>query len=154
MSIDWKNRITPGDIKDVPNGFCFTFGSNQGGKHGKGAAKTAMGWGAIYGQSEGLQGRTYGIPTKDKSIRRTLSIKEITPYVDRYIEFCKTRPDIIFWTTEIGCGLAGYKPKDIAPLFEKAIDVPNIFLPERFWHKLLKKVEEIEKNDIEDITKG
>jgi hypothetical protein len=145
--IEWEKRITPSNIADVPEGYVFGFGSNQGGKHGKGAAKQALGWGAKYGQAEGLQGRTYGIPTKDKSIRRTLSIKEIKPYVDRYIEFCKNNPQLIFWTTEIGCGLAGYKPKHIAPLFEEAINVPNIFLPERFWHKLIKleKEEETQK---------
>lgn len=95
-----------------------------------------MTWGAIWGQAAGLQGLTYGIPTKDKSIRRVLSVKEIKPYVDDFILFAKENPQFIFLVTEIGCGLSKYKPKDIAPLFKEAVDVQNIHLPTRFWHKL------------------
>lgn len=129
-------RTTPDDIKKLEQGHIFVFGSNLSGRHGKGAAKTALGWGAKWGQGAGLQGRTYGIPTKDASIRRTLTLIEIKPFVDEFIEFAKNRKDLIFLVTEIGCGLAGYKQKDIAPLFELAIDVENIYLPSKFWHKI------------------
>lgn len=129
-------RVTPDEITKLGETEIFVFGSNQNGRHGKGAAKTALGWGAKWGQAEGLQGRTYGIPTKDASVRRTLSLDEIRPYIDRFIEFAKESPDLVFLVTEIGCGLAGYKPKDIAPLFERAVDVENIYLPAKFWHKL------------------
>ena len=129
-------RTTPDDIKKLEQGQIFVFGSNLSGRHGKGAAKTALGWGANWGQAAGLQGRTYGIPTKDASIRRTLTIEEIKPFVDDFIEFAKIRKDLIFLVTEVGCGLAGLKPKDVAPLFIKAVDVENIHLPEKFWHKL------------------
>lgn len=129
-------RITPEKITKLEEGQIFVFGSNQSGKHGKGAAKTALTWGAKYGQANGLQGRTYGISTKDKSIRRTLSTEEIKPIVDEFIEFAKAHPELTFLVTEIGCGLAGCKPKQIAPLFKDAVDVPNIHLPARFWHKL------------------
>ena len=94
--------------------------------------------GAVWGQAEGLQGKTYGIPTKDKSIRRTLSLTEIRPYVDRFIEYAKARQDLIFLVTEIGCGLAGLKPNQVAPLFQDAVNVKNIYLPRRFHNKLLK----------------
>lgn len=130
------NRITPDYIKKLATKEIFVFGSNQSGRHGKGAAKTALGWGAAWGQAEGLQGRTYGIPTKDSSVLKTLSIEEIKPYVDRFIDFAKTRPDLIFLVTEVGCGLAGLKPKDVAPLFKAAADLENIHLPAKFWHKL------------------
>jgi hypothetical protein len=132
------NRITPEYIKKLGAKEIFVFGSNQSGRHGAGAAKTALGWGAVWGQAEGMQGRTYGIPTKDSSVLKTLSIGEIKPYVDRFIEFAKTRPDLSFLVTEVGCGLAGLKPKDVAPLFKASIDQENIHLPARFWHKLLK----------------
>ena len=118
-----KNRITPDYIKILAQKEIFVFGSNQSGRHGKGAAKTALGWGAVWGQAEGLQGRTYGIPTKNSSITRTLDLDEIKPYVDRFIDFVKTRPDLIFLVTEVGCGLAGLKPKEVAPLFKDAIDL-------------------------------
>jgi hypothetical protein len=129
-------RTTPDNIKKLEQGHIFVFGSNLSGRHGKGAAKTALGWGAKWGQGTGLQGRTYGIPTKDASIRRTLTVIEIKPFVDEFIEFAKNNPNLIFLVTEIGCGLAGHKQKDIAPLFVNAVNIENIHLPEKFWHKL------------------
>lgn len=114
----------------------FVFGSNLSGRHGKGAAKQALTWGAKWGQASGLQGRTYGIPTKNSTIKKTLSISEIEPYVSEFIRFAKANPSLEFLVTEIGCGLAGYKPKDIAPLFVGALGISNIKLPPRFIHKL------------------
>lgn len=134
-------RISPNDITQIQHNEVFVFGSNESGRHGKGAAKTALTWGAIWGQAEGLQGKTYGIPTKDKTIRRVLTVLEIKYYVDRFIEFAKHHPELKFYVTEIGCGLSGYKPKDIAPLFRDALDIENIYLPARFLHKLKKKHE-------------
>lgn len=114
----------------------FVFGSNQSGRHGKGAAKTALKWGAKWGQAEGLQGKTYGIPTKDHSVRRVLSVDEISVYTQRFIEFARNNPQLRFLVTEIGCGLAGYKPKDIAPLFKEALELKNVVLPKRFLRKI------------------
>jgi hypothetical protein len=114
----------------------FVFGSNQSGRHGAGAAKQALGWGAKWGQAEGIQGKTYGIPTKDFSVNRTLSINEIKPYVDRFIKFAEAHPQLKFLVTEIGCGLAGLNPKDVAPLFKDAVALSNVVLPRRFSRKL------------------
>lgn len=131
-----NNRITPDNVNRLNENQVFVFGSNLSGRHGKGAAKTALTWGAKYGQAAGLQGRTYGIPTKDASVRRTLSISEIKPFVDEFIDFAKNNPHLTFLVTEIGCGLAGLKPKEVAPLFQNASDIQNIHLPHRFWHKI------------------
>jgi len=131
-----QNRTSVDPITEIKENEVFVFGSNLSGRHGKGAAKQALTWGAIWGQGAGLQGRTYGIPTKDKSIRRTLRIDEIKPFVDDFIIFAKENPQLIFLVTEIGCGLAGMKPKEVAPLFEGVQDIKNIYLPKRFWHKL------------------
>lgn len=60
-------------------------------------------------------------------------------YISVRIEFAVSRPDLTFMVTEIGCGLAGYKPKAIAPLFREAVKYENIYLPARFWHKLNDK---------------
>ncbi len=129
-------RVTPENITELKENEVFVFGSNESGRHGKGAAKTALGWGAKWGQAAGIQGKTYGIPTKDASIRRTLTIEEIRPYVNDFIEWAKYHNGNTFLVTEIGCGLAGYKPKDIAPLFKEAVNIENIHLPAKFWHKL------------------
>ena len=132
-----ENRVTPDNITKLNTNEIFVFGSNLSGRHGKGAAKQALTWGAKWGQAAGLQGRTYGIPTKDASIRRTLSIVEIKPFVDDFIEFAKNNQNLIFLVTEVGCGLAGLKPKDVAPLFNECVNIENIHLPERFWKKIL-----------------
>ena len=136
---NWEHRITPDLITNLGDNEIFIFGSNFSGRHGKGAAKTALGWGAKWGQAAGLQGRTYGIPTKDASIRRTLTIAEIKPYIDEFIEFAKAHPELTFLVTEIGTGLATHKHKDIAPLFQEAIDLENVHLPSKFWHKIIQK---------------
>lgn len=129
-------RITPDLITEINEGEVFVFGSNQAGKHGKGAARTALKWGAKWGQAEGLQGKTYGIPTKNASITKTLTIDVIGTYIYSFIDFAIQNPKLKFYVTEIGCGLAGYSPKDIAPLFKNAMSIKNIYLPLRFWHKL------------------
>jgi len=132
-----EDRVTLDNITKLNNNEIFVFGSNLSGIHGKGAAKKALTWGAKWGQAVGLQGRTYGIPTKDSSIRRTLSLNEIKPFVDDFIEFAKNNQKLVFLVTEIGCGLAGLKPKDVAPLFNECVNIENIHLPERFWKKIL-----------------
>jgi hypothetical protein len=130
-------EASPELITKLADNEIFVFGSNQAGRHGKGAAKQALGFGAKWGQAEGLQGRTYGIPTKNFSIKRTLSISEIKPYVDRFIQCAKDNPDLTFLVTEVGCGLAGLNHKDVAPLFAEAMSLPNVRLPQKFIHKLL-----------------
>lgn len=127
-----KIKVTPDNITELRANEIFVFGSNESGRHGKGAAKTALQWGAKWGQPEGLQGRTYGIPTKDASIRRSLTTDEIKPYVNRFIDFAFNNPHLKFLVTEIGCGLAGHSPKNIAPLFTQAVDFHNIYLPMKF----------------------
>jgi len=129
-------KPSPENITRLEANQIFVFGSNEGGRHGKGAAKQALGWGAKWGQAEGLQGRTYGIPTKDSTVRRVLSIEEIKPYVDRFIQFAKEHSELEFLVTEIGCGLSRMKPKQIAPLFKEAMTLENVRLPERFIRKL------------------
>jgi len=115
------NRITPNNITELKENEIFVFGSNISGRHGKGAAKTAMSWGAKYGQGEGIQGRTYGIPTVNASISNKLTIEKIKVYVDRFIQYAKQHPENIFLVTEIGCGLAGHSHKDISPFFKKQL---------------------------------
>lgn len=95
----------------------FVFGSNRAGRHGAGAALYALKQkGAILLQGEGLQGDSYGIPTKDERIQ-TLPIEAIKDHVNTFIAFAASRPDLEFDITPIGCGLAGYKRDQIRPLF-------------------------------------
>lgn len=97
----------------------FVFGSNLAGRHGKGAALFArQHHGAIYGNGEGIQGNSYAIPTKNSSLN-TIPLSLIQTSVNRFISFAYDHPEWIFNVTRIGCGLAGYTDKDIAPMFKQ-----------------------------------
>lgn len=126
-----KERVTSNRIQELKPGEIFVFGSNLEGAHGGGAAFQAYRkWGAVWGQGVGLQGETYGIPTMHGGVA------EIAPYVKEFIDFAKAHPELTFLVTEIGCGIAGFRPEEIAPLFKDAVPVKNIHLPERFWKVL------------------
>lgn len=114
----------------------FVFGSNEGGVHGAGAAADAINfYGAIMGRGNGLEGNSYAIPTKDFNIE-TLPLTVINYYVSQFIRFADRTPHLNFYVTELGCGLAGYKVEDIAPMFWYAKDLPNVQLPVRFYEVL------------------
>jgi hypothetical protein len=134
-----KCKELPGWITELKDDEVFVFGSNVSGRHGKGAAKQAVRWGAKYGVGNGLCGKTYGIPTVDKHVKNSLPISSIRLYVNEFIEFATKRKDLEFFVTEIGCGLANYKAKDIAPLFSKCIDLENVYLPKKFINILSGK---------------
>ena len=126
-----KQRVTSNHIERLQPNEIFVFGSNLSGHHGGGAALLAMNkWGAIWGQGVGLQGQTYGIPTMQGGV------ETIRPYVDEFIQFANKHPEMTFLVTEIGCGIAGFTPQEIAPLFAKATTTENIHLPQRIWDLL------------------
>lgn len=108
----------------------FVFGSNLAGRHGKGAALWARQHrGAIYGQGVGRQGNAYAIPTKDDRLR-VLPLDAIQAYVRKFLDYAHQRPSTVFELTPIGCGLAGYRPEQIAPMFSDAPS--NVQLPDAF----------------------
>lgn len=105
----------------------FVFGSNLAGMHGGGAARTAhQKFGAEWGVGVGMTGRCYAIPTMHGGVDK------IKPYVDEFIEFDKAHGEYRFLVTRIGCGIAGFRDEDIAPLFRDALTVENIYLPGSF----------------------
>ena len=126
-------KFTPENIKHLAPNQVFVYGANAAGIHGAGAAKLALRWGAKMGQY-GLVGQTYGIPTKDKKIQ-TLPLDKIQVHVNDFLATAFSHPEYEFLLTKIGCGLALYEPKDIAPLF-KAVKTgvfENVILPEEFY---------------------
>ena len=123
-----ENRITPEWIDSLKENEVFVFGSNLAGLHGGGAARVArLRFGAVMGNGVGMQGQSYAIPTMQGGV------ETIRPYVADFIADAKANPDKQFLVTPIGCGIAGFEPKDIAPLFEEAKTVQNISLPQSFW---------------------
>ena len=122
-----KKRYTPEVIKELAHNEIFVFGSNPAGFHVGGAAKVAVHeYGAVYGQSEGLQGQSYAIPTIFPDIEL------IRPHVRKFYQFAKQHRELIFLVTPIGCGNAGFTPYDVAPLFADSYELENVILPESF----------------------
>lgn len=122
-----ERRYTPEHIKELEKGQVFVFGSNLAGAHGGGAAAAAVRYfGAVWGQGVGMQGQSYAIPTMHGGV------DVIKPYVDEFIQYAKEHPELTFFVTRIGCGIAGFTDMEIAPLFADALYVINIYLPKSF----------------------
>ena len=129
-------RVSAKHIDKLEDDEVFVFGSNTEGMHAGGAARMAMNWGAVYGKAFGLQGKTFAIPTVDYTRSGKMSIDEIKKYVDEFLDFTIKNKDKKFLVTEIGCGIAGFKVSEIAPLFREALEYSNVYLPERFINYL------------------
>ena len=124
--------FTPDFITELKADEIFVFGSNLAGMHGGGAAYVAFRqFGAQMGCGVGLRGQSYAIPTMQGGV------ETIKPFVDDFIAFAKEHPEFFFYVTRIGCGIAGFRDRDIAPLFAEAVNAANICLPEKFV-KVLK----------------
>jgi len=122
-----RHEFTPEHIDYLLPDEIFVFGSNLAGRHDGGAARTALRkFGAIYGQGNGLQGQSYGIPTMHGGL------EAIAPYVDEFIDFAKEQSEKFFYVTRIGCGIAGFRDEEVAPFFKEALDLDNICLPKSF----------------------
>lgn len=120
-------RLTPEHITEMKEHEIFVFGSNAQGYHGGGAAAFAMKhFGAVWGQGDGLQGQSYAISTMEGLVATARN-------VNCFVHFAAEHPENRFYVTAIGCGIAGYTPLQMAPLFIKAILLPNVFLPRIFW---------------------
>lgn len=119
-----RGRITPERITELSKCEIFVFGSNLAGQHYGGAARMAYErFGAVWGVGVGPTGKCYAIPTMQGGV------ENIKPYVDAFVKYVKRNPNNRFLVTRIGCGIAGYKDEEIAPLFIELKDVPNVCLP-------------------------
>lgn len=112
----------------------FVFGSNTQGRHGKGAALHAKKYhGAIQGQPQGIQGFSYAIITKElRENEQPVNLIDIELQIYSFIHFANEHPELTFNVTPIGCGLAGFNPKDIAGIFYTFTIPDNIILPKEF----------------------
>lgn len=129
----YNRRFTPGRISHLADNEIFVFGSNLSGHHGGGAARVALDkFGAVWGQGVSLQGQSYGIPTMQGGV------ETIKPYVDEFIAFARQHSEYTFFVTRIGCGIAGFRDEEIAPLFAASIDDENVILPRSFVEILTK----------------
>lgn len=104
----------------------FVFGSNVEGRHGRGAAKQALKFGAQYGVSSGHVGQTYAIVTKDLRKGYTVGLGKIERQLivlKRYAELC---PELEFLLTPVGTGLAGFSLETLESILPEMPD--NVIL--------------------------
>lgn len=129
-------KYTPENITELGPDDIFVFGSNLAGRHLGGAARVAYEkFGAVMGRGVGIQGQSYAIPTMQGGV------ETIKPYVDDFIRLAREWDQNTFYVTRIGCGIAGFRDEEIAPLFADAIDLYNVRLPESF----VRVIEQMEK---------
>ena len=122
-----KCGTTPENIESLAPNEVFVFGSNLHGMHGGGAARYAYKhFGARMGVGVGMQGQSYAIPTMQGGV------DTIKPYVDQFVAYAAEHPEQHFLVTRIGCGIAGFRAWEIAPLFGAALGMSNVSLPEDF----------------------
>jgi len=125
---------TPENITTLKQNEVFVYGSNQYGQHNGGAAKKAIDFGAIYGDCQaGLCGNTYGIITTSFN-EEPINIAFLRTQIDMLYKFASVRPDLIFYVTKIGTGIAGWGLELIAGLFKdrEYFRPSNIILPIEF----------------------
>lgn len=117
-------RITPENVTKLSMCEIFVFGSNLQGHHHGGAARTAHEcFGAEWGVGSGPTGQCYAIPTMHGGVA------DIKPYVDEFVEYAKAHPNNRFLVTRVGCGIAGFTDKQMAPLFKEAHKLYNVTFP-------------------------
>ena len=125
------DKVTLNYITDLDSNEIFVFGSNKSGLHLGGAAAFALeNFGAKMGVGEGLTGQCYALPTME-------GINSFKEAVDKFEECVKEHPKLKFLVTEVGCGIAGYTPEEVAPLFKKISTYPNVSLPLSFWNVII-----------------
>lgn len=122
-----EQKVTPNWIDVLKDNQVYVFGSNLAGAHGGGAARFAYdNFEAEWGVGVGPTGRCYAIPTMQGGV------DTIRPYVEQFIEYARRNPSKEFLVTKIGCGIAGFTCREIAPLFKSALGMENVALPKEF----------------------
>lgn len=123
----YNREFTPNMITQLREGEIFVFGSNIHGRHGGGAAAIAHArFGAEWGVGEGITGQCYALPTMEGGV------DYIGGKVQNFLACAREHPELKFYVTRIACGIAGFRPAEIAPLFKDAIAMENVILPKDF----------------------
>ena len=117
-------KITPEVISELQPNDVFVFGSNAAGAHGGGAARIAYErFGAVWGEGRGHHGQTYAIDTMS-------GLDELTEHARGFVDYAQAHPELRFFLTPVGCGIAGYTPDLVAPAFHGLPD--NVTVPSSF----------------------
>lgn len=121
-------RITPAVITELQPDEVFVFGSNANGLHGGGAARIAHErFGAVWGEGHGHHGQSYAIDTMS-------GLEVLAAEARTFVAYASKHPELTFLLTPVGCGIAGYSPEQVAPLFASLPE--NVTVPETFTRHL------------------
>ena len=113
------DKYTPENITELKPNEVFVFASNFKGQHFGGAAKVAHEkFGAVWGVGYGHTGQCFAIPTlkvgASSGSLEKLNLWEIDTMVKAFFLYAKYNPDLTFYFTKIGLGIAGYELEEIA----------------------------------------
>ncbi|MBT2485639.1 MULTISPECIES: hypothetical protein [unclassified Microbacterium] len=119
-------ETTPDHISELSPEEVFVFGSNADGLHGGGAARVAHQlFGAVWGEGHGHHGQSYAIDTMS-------GLDVLARETRIFVDYASEHPELRFLLTSVGCGIAGYTPQQVAPLFHglpENVTVPTSFAP-------------------------
>ena len=131
-----------GKIESLKPNQIFVFGSNEGSSkgdaatHGAGAAKLAKDkFGAVQGQTRGIQGQSYAIVTKKfYDVKRSSSPEEITREIKSLYDYARNNPDKEFLVSDYSeSNLNGYSGQEMGDMFSNVGPIPsNIIFNENF----------------------
>lgn len=128
-------------INSLAEDTVFVFGSNLAGTHAGGAAKMALiHFGAVKGAGRGWAGQSYAIPTMNEHLQQ-MPLSQIQHYIEDFKIYTKNHLKNKYFITSVGCGVAGYKVEEIAPMFKgisRNVIFPVSFRP--FVEKTLPKL--------------
>lgn len=127
-----KRELTPENIQELKENQIFVFGSNMNGNHAGGAARLAVEkFGAIMGKAEGIQGRSYAIPTLDKDMQKVTE-EDLVVFLGNFGNYANEHPEKEFLLTAIGTGIAGFDSNYMAYMVLRANLPGNVTLPKEF----------------------
>lgn len=150
----WKGE----EITYLEPSYVFVFGSNPEGRHGAGAAKAAIKFGAKYGVGRGLVGQTYALPTKnlrkgfkevlpggttllyEKAGERSLSRQQIEENIREFYDCAIDHPLLTFFVVyKAGSkNLNGYSSEEMFQMFTHTEVPENVRFHTSFRQFLLK----------------
>ncbi len=161
-----RNYWSGDHITALQDNQIFVFGSNPEGRHGAGAAKQALSFGARYGIGRGLSGKTYGLITKNltcgyiehatqivypkcgyRSVSTSLIKQNIDQLYQTAIDYCNNR-FLICYKFELDQNfypkksLNGYNAVEIANMFIRG-EIPDNIVFHDSYQILIERANEL-----------
>ena len=154
----YKGKVTSLQPNQV-----FVFGSNEGSSkgakptHGAGGARLARDkFGAIQGQSKGIQGKSYAIVTKKfYDVVRSSTAEEIRLEVKGLYEYAKQNSDKEFLISDYsGKNLNGYTEQEMAQIFNEAGTAPANIVHNENFQKVIDNALPQQTSDVTNEVSG